>query len=79
MFAVTAVEAGRRARGFPKRPDGSSLDLDMLEEAAWEIAKRRVVEKEPLDESYRKEVAAAVGISDFESALPSEKNFVDKP
>jgi hypothetical protein len=51
----------------------------MLEEAAWEIAKRRVVEKEPLDEGYRKEVAAAVGISDFESALPPESIFGDEP
>jgi hypothetical protein len=76
---VTAAEAGRRARGFPKGPGGSSLDLDALEETAWEIAKRRIVEKEPLDESYRKEVAAAVGISDFESALPPESIFGDEP
>lgn len=67
---VSAPEAGRRARGFPKVPEEGQLDLDALKEAAWEIAKRRITDNEPLDESYRKEVAAAVGIDDYESALP---------
>jgi hypothetical protein len=65
---------GKEARGFgdsARRP----IDLEALKAAAHRIARERMSEGKPLDESYRKEVAAAIGIDDFESAVPPEEEF----
>jgi len=76
-FGVTdELLVGKHERGFTPSTV-PQLDRDKLEQEAWRIAKERVLDKRPLDESYRQEVAAAMGIEDFKSAVPEEDEIFE--
>jgi hypothetical protein len=66
---VDELVVGKHERGFvpPPVPE-AMLDWEKLEKEAWCIATRRLLDGRPLDESYRQEVAAAMGIENFKSA-----------
>jgi len=67
---IDVLEIGKKARGFSGKYQ--SIDQGMLEDEAWRIAKEWVSNNKPLDESYRQEVAAAVGIDNYKSAVVSD-------
>lgn len=71
VVGVDELEANERVRDFNDKPQ-PMLFLDALQEAAWKIAKERVLDDKPLDESYRQDVASAIGINDFYSAIGPE-------